>query len=144
MAFQAWKLQPMNQPCDTVYWQRVLSNYPYSSGVCQPTSDLSSHTQRLQAVGLEQVSWVYLKVVLIHGKILVGHCTCNHFVPCSNTSIFQTFFLIDKRKDSGFVSVHLNIEHYYWFIRFTSLLGSHSLKWILKAVQPAHAHTHTM
>ena len=87
MAFQAWKLQSMNQPCDTVYWQRVLSNYPYSSGMCQvldlnqTTSDLSSHTQRLQAVGLEQVSWVYLKVVLIHGKILVRHCTCNHFVP---------------------------------------------------------------
>ena len=77
MAFQAWKLQPMNQPRDTVYWQRILSNYPYSSGMCQvvdlnqTTSDPSSHTQRLQADGLEQVSWVYLKVVLIHGKISV-------------------------------------------------------------------------
>ena len=102
MAFQAWKLQPMNQPRDTVYWQRILSNYPYSSGMSQmldlnqTTSDSGSHTQRLQADGSEQVSWVYLKVVLIHGKISVEalHAITLFY---HNTSIFQTFCLIERR-----------------------------------------------
>ena len=110
MAFQAWKLQPMNQPRDTVYWQRILSNYPYSSGMSQmldlnqTTSDSGSHTQRLQADGSEQVSWVYLKVVLIHGKISVEalHAITLFF---HNTSIFQTFILIEIRKSFWYKSV---------------------------------------
>ena len=129
MAFQAWKLQPMNQPRDTVYWQRILSNYPYSSGMSQmldlnqTTSDSGSHTQRLQADGSEQVSWVYLKVVLIHGKISVEalHAITLFY---HNTSIFQTFCLIEKKEESLlYVSVHVKII-LLSFWRFTSLTGS--------------------
>ena len=114
MAFQAWKLQPMNQPRDTVYWQRILSNYPYSGGMCQmldlnqTTSDPSSHTKRLQADGLEQVSWVYLKVVLIHGTVSVEAL---HAITLfrHRTSIFQTLCLIERKKDPCYVSVSVKI-----------------------------------
>ena len=104
MAFQAWKLQPMNQPRDTVYWQRILSNYPYSSGMSQmldlnqTTSDSGSHTQRLQADGSEQVSWVYLKVVLIHGKISVEAFTCNHFVLSQHLNLSNILSHWKKRR----------------------------------------------